>query len=96
MCIRVSCKNDFLPTSQAVDNANGRLTAQERSEVISECNNRLAWLESHSDATQMELEQQLKIAERACQPAMMKLHGAGGGTSYARPTSGGPRVEEVD
>ncbi|XP_059058472.1 heat shock 70 kDa protein cognate 2-like [Achroia grisella] len=81
----------------AAENSSSRLTEDERNSVIRECNDQLRWLETSPEASKSELEQHLKSAQYICQPAMMKLHGAGGGPSYARPeSSGGPRVEEVD
>ncbi|KAM3959777.1 LOW QUALITY PROTEIN: heat shock 70 kDa protein cognate 2 [Aphomia sociella] len=82
----------------AAENASSRLTENERNEVIDECNDQLRWLETNLEASKSELEQHLKAAQRVCQPAMMKLHGATNeGPSCARPaSSGGPRVEEID
>ncbi|XP_030020254.2 LOW QUALITY PROTEIN: heat shock protein 68 [Manduca sexta] len=81
----------------AAESAGNRLTDNERDAVINECNTQLRWLETNPEASQAELERRLKDAQKVCQPAMMKLHGTGGGPSYGRPESpGGPRVEEVD
>ncbi|XP_063371118.1 heat shock protein 68-like [Cydia amplana] len=83
----------------AIENAGDRLTADEKAAVERECTNQLRWLEQHPDASKSDLEAHLKEAEKVCQPAMMKLHGAvsGGGPSCARRTSdGGPRVTELD
>ncbi|XP_063827306.1 heat shock protein 68-like [Ostrinia nubilalis] len=82
----------------AAENASSRLTNEERTAVLNECNDQLHWLESNPDASKAELETRLQRAQKICQPAMMKLHGAlgGGGPSCARPGSGGPRVEELD
>ncbi|KAI5637741.1 hsp70 protein domain-containing protein [Phthorimaea operculella] len=84
----------------AVENAGNRLTDQEKTDVLTECNNQLTWMERHPEASESELVHQLKQAQAICQPAMLKLHGAlggggPGGPSGARPESGGPRVEEV-
>ncbi|CAH2040728.1 unnamed protein product, partial [Iphiclides podalirius] len=77
----------------AAENSGSRLTDGERSEVVTECNNQLRWLEGNLNASASELEQRLRAAQSVCQPAMMKLHGAMGG----RPGSAdGPRVEELD
>ncbi|CAG9787103.1 unnamed protein product [Diatraea saccharalis] len=83
----------------AVENSSSRLTNDERNAVLSECNEQLRWLEANPDASKAELERRLQNAQKICQPAMMKLHGAvgGGGPSCARPLSSeGPRVEEID
>ncbi|XP_028168215.1 heat shock protein 68-like [Ostrinia furnacalis] len=82
----------------AAENASSRLTNEERTAVLNECNDQLHWLESNPDASKAELETRLQRAQKICQPAMMKLHGAlgGGGPSCARPGSVGPRVEELD
>ncbi|CAH2261941.1 jg6998 [Pararge aegeria aegeria] len=83
----------------AAENSGSRLTDSEKSAVVTECTNQLHWLELNSDASQEELEIHLKAAQAVCQSPMMKLHGAipSGGPSCARPpSSGGPRVEEVD
>lgn len=80
----------------AVENANGRLTQNEKTAVITECNNQLKWMELNPNASKSDLESHLKAAQAACQSSMMKLHGAQGGPSRGRPDSGAPRVEEVD
>lgn len=83
----------------AIENAGDRLTAEEKTAVEKECTNQLRWLEEHPDASKSDLEAHLKQAEKVCQPAMMKLHGAvsSGGPSCARRTSDdGPRVTEID
>ncbi|CAH0399252.1 unnamed protein product [Chilo suppressalis] len=83
----------------AAENASSRLTNEERNAVLSECTEQLNWLEANPDAPKEELERRLERAQKVCQPAMMKLHGAmgGGGPSCARTlSSGGPRVEEID
>ncbi|KAJ0177930.1 hypothetical protein K1T71_006803 [Dendrolimus kikuchii] len=81
----------------AVEIPGNRLTDEEKSAVRTECENQLKWLEANPDASKSELERRLQNAQKVCQAAMLKLHGAGGGPSAARPDSpGGPRVEEVD
>ncbi|XP_039750218.1 heat shock protein 68-like [Pararge aegeria] len=83
----------------AAENSGSRLTDSDKSAVVTECTNQLHWLELNSDASQEELEIHLKAVQAVCQSPMMKLHGAipSGGPSCARPpSSGGPRVEEVD
>ncbi|CAH0583190.1 unnamed protein product [Chrysodeixis includens] len=82
----------------AVDNAGTRLSEGEKTAVMKECNNQLRWLETQGAAASIgDFEQHLKDAQSVCQPVMMKLHGAGGGPSCARPQSpGGPRVTEID
>ncbi|XP_047997571.1 heat shock protein 68-like [Leguminivora glycinivorella] len=100
---RVELKNQLeayaFGCKAAVANAGDRLTADEKSAVERECTNQLQWLEQHPDASKADLEAHLKQAEKVCQPAMMKLHGAvgGGGPSCARrPSDDGPRVTEID
>ncbi|XP_034828902.1 heat shock protein 68-like [Maniola hyperantus] len=103
-CIRkkVEIRNQFeaylYGCKVAAENAGSRLTDSEKSAVLAECVNQLQWLENNPDAPQAELENHLKAAQAVCQSAMMKLHGAvpGGGPSCARPSSGGPTVEEID
>ncbi|KAH9636116.1 hypothetical protein HF086_008416 [Spodoptera exigua] len=80
----------------AVDNAGSRLTEDEKNKVRNECNNQLRWLESHGNASIDELENHLKELQAVCQPAMMRLHGVGGGPSNQQPENEGPRVTELD
>lgn len=85
---------------QAIDNSGSRLSEEEKNRVRTECNNQLRWLESHGDASMDEYETHLKDLQAVCQPAMMRLHGAGGTgggpSTQQRPESGGPRVTEID
>ncbi|XP_035440674.2 heat shock protein 68 [Spodoptera frugiperda] len=84
----------------AIDNSGSRLSEEEKNRVRTECNNQLRWLESHGDASMDEYETHLKDLQAVCQPAMMRLHGAGGTgggpSTQQRPESGGPRVTEID
>lgn len=82
---------------KAAENAGTRLSDSEQETVTTECNTQLRWLGANPEASKTELAARLKDSQRVCQPSMMKLHGAGGGgTSFGRPNSGSPRVEEVD
>ncbi|XP_013174029.1 PREDICTED: heat shock protein 68 [Papilio xuthus] len=89
----------------AAENSGGRLTDSERTAVVTECNNQLHWLESNPNAPTSQLEEHLKALQAVCQPAMMKLHGAGAGAGIGvggpgvRPTTpgrSGPTIEELD
>lgn len=71
----------------------GKLTDQEKSQVLSTCTAGLSWLEANGLAEKEEYEHKLKEIQGACQPAMMKLHGGGAGNKGG---PGGPTVEEVD
>ncbi|XP_052739828.1 heat shock protein 68 [Bicyclus anynana] len=100
---RVEVKNQLeaylYGCKMAAENAGVRLTDSEKDAVITECSNQLRWLESNPDAPQEELENRLKAAQAVCLSPMMKLHGAvpGSAPSCARPpSSGGPRVEEMN
>lgn len=78
---------------QAVEGApSGKLTEQEKNQVIETCKKALSWLDSNTLAEKEEYEHKMKEVQSECQPIMMKLHGAGG-QSGGR---GGPTVEEVD
>nr|WIM01406.1 heat shock protein 70-like A [Limnephilus flavicornis] len=95
---RVTSRNQLeayiFSAKQAVEGAAaGKLTDQEKSQVLSTCTAGLSWLEANSLAEKEEYEHKLKEIQGACQPAMMKLHGGGAG---GKGGPGGPTVEEVD
>nr|WIM01495.1 heat shock protein 70-like A [Limnephilus lunatus] len=95
---RVTSRNQLeayiFSAKQAVEGAAaGKLTDQEKSQVLSTCTAGLSWLEANSLAEKEEYEHKLKEIQGACQPAMMKLHG---GAAGGKGGPGGPTVEEVD
>ncbi|CAG4969944.1 unnamed protein product [Parnassius apollo] len=77
----------------AAENSGNKLTDSERNGVVTECNNQLRWLENNPAASAAELEEHLKAAQAACQPAMLKLHG---NDARRASNTSGPRIEEIE
>ncbi|KAL4710391.1 hypothetical protein ACJJTC_008793 [Scirpophaga incertulas] len=101
-------KNDKGRLSQAeidrmaLDEAGDKLSEQDKEAARRECEDALRWIENNTLADKEEYEHKLKEVQRACTPAMSKLHGqgqhphAGGGGQHPQAQSQGPTVEEVD
>ncbi|GBP14651.1 Heat shock 70 kDa protein cognate 2 [Eumeta japonica] len=93
---RIELRNEFesyiYGCKAAIESTGDRLTQTEKNDVIKECDEQLLWLESNPDASESELNDHMKSAQKSCMPIMMKLHG---GPSHDRHGSK-PTIEEVE
>lgn len=96
---RVASKNALesyvYAAKQAVEEAGGRLTQEERNRVLKECDTCIRWLDGNQTAEKEEFEYKMKDLTRICGPVMTKLH-QGGGVGGAGRSDDGPTIEEVD
>lgn len=92
---------------QAVDQANEKLTNEEKQTVRDKCDETIKWLDANTLADKDEYEFRQKELSRVCAPIMTKLHGGAGagaqqfGQGCGQQAGGfgsnsGPSVEEVD
>lgn len=98
---RVSARNQLesyiFSVKQALDDAGGKLSEQDKQTARNECDEALKWLDNNTLAEKEEYEHRMKELQRTCSPIMSKMHGAGAGPQqYGQQANSGPTVEEVD
>jgi L1 cell adhesion molecule like protein len=105
---RIEAKNKLenyayaLRNSLREENVANQLSDADKSSVTSACEETLKWLESHSEASNEELEERLQSLETRCMPIMSKLGGSGqssGGSEKSanfNPQAPSVTVDDVD
>ncbi|XP_069494314.1 heat shock-related 70 kDa protein 2 [Ambystoma mexicanum] len=73
-----------------------KLSEQDKSRVISKCQEVVNWLDKNQMAEKEEFEHKQKELEQVCNPIISKLYQGGGRRSGSTGDSGGPTIEEVD
>merc|ERR1712018_291983 len=80
------------------DKVNYKITPEDKTALISKCDEIVNWLDSNQTAEKEEFEHQKKELEKIANPIMMKIYQTGGmpnNTSESNPQQG-PTIEEVD
>ena len=104
---RNSLEQSVFAYKQAVeDDAEGKISPEDKEKVISKCSEVLKWLDNNTTAEKDEFDFQQQELQKTCSPIMAKMHGAGNaGPTMGGPAGGqqqqaggynGPTVEEVD
>ncbi|KAJ1107898.1 hypothetical protein NDU88_005285 [Pleurodeles waltl] len=73
-----------------------KLSEQDKSKVLSKCQEVVNWLDKNQMAEKEEFEHKQKELEQICNPIITKLYQGGGPRSGSTGDSGGPTIEEVD
>lgn len=96
---RVASKNQLetyvFGVKQAAEDAGNKLSSDEKSKVLGECESCIQWLDNNQTASKDEYEYKYKEIAQICSPIMTKIHrgdGGGGGSGQ----KDGPTIEEVD
>lgn len=94
---RNQLENYIFSVKQSINNAEDKLSSEDKETLNRVCDDTFKWLDSNSLAEVDEYDHQLSEVQKVCSPIMTKLHsGPQHGTNQARRTSGGPTVEEMD
>ncbi|KAJ9583783.1 hypothetical protein L9F63_021873 [Diploptera punctata] len=92
---RVTARNQLegyvFSVKQALEDAGNKLSDQDKSNVRSQCDSTLQWLDNNVLAEKQEYDHKLQELQKFCSPIMTKIH------QQKQPSGGsGPTVEEVD
>lgn len=99
---KVSARNQLesyvFSVKQATEDAQGKLSESDKSNVNMKCEETIKWLDGNTLAEKEEFENKLKELQSFCTPYMTKIHQGGSGScgGQTRPGSSGPTISEVD
>ena len=98
---RISTRNTlenmaFTYKNAVTDDAQNKLSQEEKDTVNYKGQDLLAWLDNNPTAEKDELDRKLDELQKSCTPITAKLHSSTGSTGKDHQSSNGPTVEEVD